>query len=211
MDARPYGPLFFLTSHTGRECCSDPCLYCGATCRERGTIRPPDWLRARFRRRAGDLLSVPGPSLAPRCLCSRILTVLQRPPSCLCTRDFSSSSQLTSFSRAFAPFSTTQDPEATTEPRLLCSGASGSLGTEPPSGSHALVETVQAALTENLRHPGDCTHSRHQLAPHPLGHTVRNPLPCRLLDACDPWEYCPDLWRPSPSLLPWFSEFQPRT
>ncbi|XP_044624659.1 uncharacterized protein [Equus asinus] len=64
-------------------------------------------------------------------------------------------------------------PPRTTEPRFLCSGASWNPGTEPPSGSHALVDKVRPlSFTKNFHHPGDCTCSTHcagphQLAPHP--------------------------------------------
>ncbi|XP_057593742.1 uncharacterized protein LOC130854891 [Hippopotamus amphibius kiboko] len=138
-DPRARGPLFFPARHTGRECCGNLCLHCAAACGERGTFALLAGCGHAADADAGTSSLFPDP---PMHLDVRVLlTVLQCSPSFLCKRDFSSSFQLTSFSGAFTPFSATEDLESTTEPRLLCPGASGSLGTAPP-----FVQTVQAAV-----------------------------------------------------------------
>ena len=134
-----------------------------------------------------------------------ILTFLQCSPSFLCTRACTWSFHFASFSRAFAPFSTTQDLESSTQTRLLRSGASGATIWQPgpcPGCAGWL------SWTESFHRPGVCTHIHitNWLITHWV--TWRSPLPWHLLDACPPREHCHDPGRPWPSLLPWFSEYQ---
>ena len=62
-----------------------------------------------------------------------------------------------------------QGLHATTESRILRSGASGSLETEPGPGSHALSVQRGLSLTKSFYRPGCCSHSPRSAGASPTG------------------------------------------